>query len=69
MDLEIYWGAYLGGEDEVLISGKLDDVVEEIRRTRRTLRERKGWIMDSYLLRRTHATDLTPVKSRGRPAV
>lgn len=48
----IYWGAYLGSDDEVLIAGELDQVVDEIVRTRRQLRDRKGWIMDSYLLRR-----------------
>ncbi len=30
-DVEIYWGAYLGMPDEILISGKLDDVAEENR--------------------------------------
>lgn len=51
-DLEIFWGAYLGTPDEALISGRLDDVVDRIAATRAELRERKGWIMDSYLLRR-----------------
>jgi precorrin-6A synthase len=49
----IYWGAYLGTKDEALVAGPLDDVLEEIQRTRAELRERKGWIMDTYLLRRT----------------
>jgi precorrin-6A synthase len=51
-DLEIYWGAYLGTDDELLVSGKLADVAAEIKATRRAARERKGWIMDTYLLRR-----------------
>jgi precorrin-6A synthase len=51
-DLEIFWGAYLGTEDEVLVSGKLSDVAEDIERIRRRAREEKGWIMDTYLLRR-----------------
>lgn len=51
-DLEIFWGAYLGTEDEALIAGRLDDVVDRIAATRAELRERKGWIMDSYLVRR-----------------
>ena len=51
-DVDIYWGAYLGTEDETLVSGRLADVIEEIEKTRRELRERKGWIMDTYLLRR-----------------
>ncbi len=52
-DLEIYWGAYLGSADEILVSGPLPEVAEEIRRRRREARARKGWIMDAYLLRRT----------------
>jgi precorrin-6A synthase len=51
-DLEIYWGAYLGTDDELLVSGKLAEVAAEIKATRRAARERKGWIMDTYLLRR-----------------
>jgi precorrin-6A synthase len=50
--LEIHWGAYLGMEDEILVSGRLDEVGGEIERLRREARERKGWIMDAYLLRR-----------------
>jgi len=52
-DLEIYWGAYLGSADEILVSGPLPEVAEEIQRRRREARARKGWIMDTYLLRRT----------------
>jgi precorrin-6A synthase len=48
----IYWGAYLGTEDEVLVAGPLDRVIDEIAETRHALRARKGWIMDTYLLRR-----------------
>jgi precorrin-6A synthase len=54
-DLTVYWGAYLSTEDEVLISGPLADVAEEITATRARLRERHGWIMDTYLLRRDRA--------------
>ena len=50
-DLDIYWGAYLGTEDEILISGRLSDVMGEIKRVRAEARRRKGWIMDTYLLR------------------
>jgi precorrin-6A synthase len=50
-DAEIYWGAYLGTDDEILVSGKLADVAAEIVRVRAEARERKGWIMDTYLLR------------------
>jgi len=51
--LEIYWGAYLGTPDELLIAGRLGDVREEIARVRSAARERKGWMFDTYLLRRT----------------
>ena len=50
--IDIYWGAYLGTPDEILIAGALDEVSDEIRRARGEARERKGWIMDTYLLRR-----------------
>ncbi|UQU66561.1 precorrin-6A synthase (deacetylating) [Couchioplanes caeruleus] len=51
-DVDIYWGAYIGTPDELLISGPLAEVAEEIRRVRAEARERHGWIMDTYLLRR-----------------
>lgn len=49
---DIFWGAYLGTEDEIIIAGRLSDVAERIERTREEARRRKGWIMDTYLLRR-----------------
>ncbi|MDG4832851.1 precorrin-6A synthase (deacetylating) [Solwaraspora sp. WMMD1047] len=48
----IYWGAYLGTPDEILISGPVAEVADRIRAARRAARDRKGWIMDTYLLRR-----------------
>ena len=51
-DIDIYWGAYLGTEDEILVAGPLAEVADEIVRVRAEARERKGWIMDTYLLRR-----------------
>jgi precorrin-6A synthase len=51
-DTQIYWGAYLGTPDEILISGKLRDVADEIKRVRRAARLANGWIMDTYLLRK-----------------
>lgn len=50
-DLEIFWGAYLGTPDQVLIAGRLGDVADEIISVRQQARERHGWIMDTYLLR------------------
>ncbi|MFI6676636.1 precorrin-6A synthase (deacetylating) [Kribbella sp. NPDC050470] len=51
-DADIYWGAYLGTPDELLISGPLREVAAEIEKVRAEARDRKGWIMDTYLLRR-----------------
>ena len=51
-DLYIYWGAYLGTPDQILISGKLQDVASQIERVRAEARLRNGWIMDTYLLKR-----------------
>ncbi|QFU93229.1 Uroporphyrinogen-III C-methyltransferase [Amycolatopsis sp. YIM 10] len=49
--LEIFWGAYLGTDDEILLSGPLDELGPEIERRRAEARAEKGWIMDTYLLR------------------
>jgi precorrin-6A synthase len=51
-DLDIYWGAYVGTPDELLVAGDLHAVRDEIRSLRTAARGRKGWIMDTYLLRR-----------------
>jgi len=51
-ELTVFWGAYLSMPDETLISGPLAEVAEQITATRAELRERHGWIMDTYLLRR-----------------
>lgn len=51
-ELDIYWGAYLGSPDEILISGPLAAVKASILAAREEARARKGWIMDTYLLRR-----------------
>ena len=51
-EVEIYWGAYLGTSDEILLSGKLCDLSATIQQTRAAARQRKGWIMDTYLLRK-----------------
>ena len=51
-DDEIYWGAYVGTADEILIAGRVRDVGDRIIAEREAARERHGWIMDTYLLRR-----------------
>ena len=50
-DLMIYWGAQLGLRDEMLISGRLREVIDEIGVRRVAVREARGWVMDTYLLR------------------
>jgi precorrin-6A synthase len=47
----IWWGAYLGTERELLMSGTVGDVGERIAQRRSEARARHGWIMDTYLLR------------------
>lgn len=51
-EIDIYWGAYVGTEDEILISGALPEVEVQIEQVRHEARQRIGWIMDTYLLRR-----------------
>ncbi len=52
-DVYIWWGAYVGMPDEVIVEGPLRVVEGRIARRRAALREAKGWIMDIYLLRRS----------------
>ncbi len=46
----IWWGAYLGTVEELLISGTVGAVAAEIVTLRAQARARHGWIMDTYLL-------------------
>lgn len=48
-DGQLWWGAYLGTKDEVLLAGRLSEVGEEILRLRAEARARKGWVMDVWL--------------------
>jgi precorrin-6A synthase len=50
--LEIWWGAYLGASQQILASGPLGEISDEIVRRREAARAENGWIMDTYLLRR-----------------
>ena len=52
---DIWWGAYLGMPHQHLIAGPLADVGRKILHERARLREKHGWIMDTYLLRREAA--------------
>ena len=51
-ELDIFWGAYVGTDDEILVAGRLDVVGDEIVELRGAARTAKGWIMDTYMLRR-----------------
>ena len=48
----IWWGAYLGMPEQVLVSGPLAEVSGQILQQRQSARAAHGWIMDTYLLRR-----------------
>ncbi|MBN3457681.1 precorrin-6A synthase (deacetylating) [Mycobacterium sp. DSM 3803] len=50
-ETRIWWGAYLGTPDELLVAGTVGEVGDEIVRVRAEGRDRHGWIMDTYLLR------------------
>ena len=47
----IWWGAYLGTPDEILMAGTVGEVGAQIAERRAAARARHGWIMDTYLLR------------------
>lgn len=51
-EIDIYWGAYIGTEEEILVSGNLRTHMHDIERMRTEAKSRKGWIMDTYLLRK-----------------
>jgi precorrin-6A synthase len=50
--LQIWWGAYLGMPDQIIMSGALAEVGPRIAALRQEARERHGWIMDCYILKR-----------------
>jgi precorrin-6A synthase len=47
----IWWGANLGMPSEVLVHGRVGDVLTDVEAARRQVKERAGWVMDVYLLR------------------
>jgi precorrin-6A synthase len=51
--LRIWWGAYLGMSDQIVMSGVLAEIGPRIVAARQEARERHGWIMESYILKRT----------------
>ncbi len=50
--LRIWWGAYLGMPDQIIMAGPLAEVSAQIVEIRREARDKHGWIMDSYILKR-----------------
>lgn len=50
--LHIWWGAYLGMADQIIMSGALAEAGPGIVAARQDARARHGWIMDSYILKR-----------------
>ena len=45
----IWWGAYLGTDNEILLSGDLDKVGHTIVQARSIAKQKYGWIMDTYI--------------------
>lgn len=54
-NVDIFWGAYLGTADEILVSGPLRERADAIETVRNEARQKNGWIMDTYLLRKRAA--------------
>jgi precorrin-6A synthase len=50
--ISIWWGAYVGMKEEIILSGPLADLSDRIVETRAKTRADHGWIMDIYILRR-----------------
>ncbi|HTQ70395.1 MAG TPA: precorrin-6A synthase (deacetylating) [Acidocella sp.] len=50
--VSIWWGAYLGMQEQMIRSGPLAETGPEIIRARAAARAAHGWIMDIYILRR-----------------
>ena len=50
--IDIWWGAYVGMPNQVLLSGPLASTAQNIRLLRANARAEHGWIMDIYLMRR-----------------
>jgi precorrin-6A synthase len=51
-DWEIWWGANLATDSQRLVHGRLDEVSETLR-AEREVAAGAGWVMDTYLLRRS----------------
>lgn len=51
-NITIYWAAYLGMPQQLMLAGPLESTAPRIRQARIAARAEHGWIMDTYLLRR-----------------
>ncbi len=51
--ISIWWGAYVGMKEEIILSGPLATISAQIIATRARARAAHGWIMDIYLLRKS----------------
>jgi len=51
-DWQVWWGANLGTPFERVVSGRLDEVRDEVLAARDAARQEAGWVMDTYHLRR-----------------
>lgn len=60
--LDIWWGAFLGMPEQLLDSGPLDEAGARILLARKQARARHGWIMDTYLLRRSDTSSQPPLR-------
>jgi precorrin-6A synthase len=65
--VEIYWGAYLGTPNEILVAGNLRQRAQEIRQIRSAARAEHGWIMDIYLLRKRSVSRAAALDTQVRP--
>ncbi|HEX2175765.1 MAG TPA: precorrin-6A synthase (deacetylating) [Nocardioidaceae bacterium] len=56
---DVWWGANLGTSDEALVAGPLRQVLEAVLEKREQVRHARGWVMDTYLLRRSFPCNST----------
>lgn len=50
--ISIWWGAYVGMKEQIILSGSLAAMADRIIEARASARADHGWIMDIYILRR-----------------
>jgi precorrin-6A synthase len=50
--ISIWWGAYVGMKEQIILHGPLADISARIIETRAAARAAHGWIMDIYILRK-----------------